>query len=146
MRRQRAKDRIYSVITNIANNDTIIKCIRRRIEHSRFYDYGKCGSVKNTPKSRIDYQNNKVDALSTIKEDKFYYQDLELLRLLNQHGCSRFWWDDIYNEINLEQARRYFLSKGFNELSDLKNKISPFLLNIILNIIDYCIMRSNRKI
>jgi len=146
MRRQRAKDRIYSVITNIANNDTIIKSIRRRIEHSRFYDYSKCGSIKNTPKSWLDYQSNKVDALNTIKEEKFYYQDLELLRILNQHGFSRFWWDDIFNEIDLEQVRKYFLAKGIDELRDLKIKSPPFLLKIILNIIDYYIMRANRKI
>jgi hypothetical protein len=143
MRLQKAKDRLYSVISNLESDRSFLNAIRRRFRHSRYYNYKRCGNICKAPASWFDnWERVNID-MHTIKKERFCSQDLELLRIINKHGIKRFWLDDIFQDIKLEDCREFFLNKGFTGIPSNHISFPPLHFRITLFIIDCFIKLKN---
>ena len=141
---QQAKSRLYSMIENLQSKQTIIKSIKRRINNSRFHDYKSSGRLTKSPKEWFDYWEDERIEMHKISEKKFYSHDLEVMKLIKANGIKRFWFDDIFNDTDLERCRRYYSIEYKDDVPDKKIVPPPFILRLFFIFLDYFIKLKNK--
>lgn len=111
---QAAKQRMYSVLENL--NKTKKLKFRRRVYNSNL-DFSREGDRHESPNPEWfeGWEEKGID-MHTIEKSQYYWYDFEVLHLLNKHGASRFWWDDIWN-FDWEKFRQYGIKEELLEES-----------------------------
>jgi len=107
-RAQAAKNRMYSVIENVAGTRHLFS---RREVYRTGKDYSLEGPVQRTPAQWLaGWEQAGID-MRTVSDDPPHWQDMEVLRLFAEHGTRRFWLEDIWDQ-DWEACRQAARAKG----------------------------------
>jgi hypothetical protein len=141
---QQAKNRHYSMIRNLQSKKTIIESIKRRINNSRFHNYSSSGRLTKSPREWFDYWEKINIEMHEISEANYFSHDLEVMKLIKTNGIKRFWFDDIFNDIDLEHCRKQYSIRYKDDIPKDKIIAPPLILRIFFFILDYYIKIRNK--
>jgi hypothetical protein len=92
---QKAKMRMYAALENVMGTKSLYA--RRRYYWSKRV-LRAFGPVEPTPPQWLEGWEQRGIDMTTIEDDRPYWQDLATLDLLLEHGAFRFWLDDIWQK------------------------------------------------
>jgi hypothetical protein len=108
LRRQAAKARFYAVQENLRNSSPLV---RRRLTYAANRDWSASGTLAAPLDSWFAGWEAAGIPVRASAEEQFYWQDYEVLRILQSHGGRRFWLDDIW-QFDWEGCRTSALRRG----------------------------------
>ena len=141
---QEAKMRRYGCVDNVQGITRNV--VKRRSYHTprtgvqRFVDVG---TVSKTPNEWFEgWERNGID-MRTITTTLYQWQDIEILKMFQEHGTRRFFSDDIW-DVDWEAIRLYAIS---NHVADVPQ--SPLVLpslarRLLLRMVDLGFQRAKR--
>lgn len=92
---QKAKMRMYAAIENVFGTKSLYT--RRRYYWSKRV-LRAMGPVEPTPREWFTAWEERGIDMTTIEDERPYWQDVAALDLLLEHGSRRFWLDDLWDK------------------------------------------------
>lgn len=92
---QRSKYRFYAVQENVLQTSPWYRR-RRRYRNGSHLLYWE--SLERTPKEWLAYPIEAAVHLEDVKDQPVSWYDMAVLKLFQQHGTTRFWLDDIWDQ------------------------------------------------
>jgi len=71
----------------------------------------------------------------SIRDERYNWQDFEILRLFKKHGVKRFWIDDIW-DVDWEDVRKHARAWGEPGIPDVAIEAPPWVLTRALGGMD----------
>lgn len=130
---QAAKFRMYSVIENAL---TIGFILTRRRKYSANKLYIESGEAQLSPAQSewfTGWEEMGID-MQTIINQKYYWQDFEVLQYFHKYGLRRFWLEDIWN-FDWEACRLYAKSIGMRNIPEDEISEPPRIIGMIFSIL-----------
>lgn len=129
-----AKKRMYSLIENISKTKNLAQ---RRQAYSVKNTYMKSNKkLLATPTEWFKKWEDLGIDMRTITHYKYYWQDIEVLRLFCEHGTRRFWSEPIWY-FNWEACRIYAEKQGYTDIFKKEVNKPPYFLKINLLFLDF---------
>jgi glycosyltransferase involved in cell wall biosynthesis len=126
---QAAKYRMYSVIENVLSTGFSLTR-RRKYDVNRVFRQLKLQASLSPSEWFTAWEDLGID-MHTIIEQKYSWQDFEVLKYFHEHGLRRFWIDDIW-EFDWEACRLYAKSLGMTNIPDFEIKAPPRSMRSIM--------------
>lgn len=105
---QRSKVRYYSALENVLGTQPVWA---RRLLYSSRRDWARLGRLApSDPAWFLGWERLGID-MHTIPQERFHWQDFEVLRLFRARGEARFWLDDLW-AFDWEACRAHALALG----------------------------------
>ena len=137
---QRAKMRLYAVIE--ATKGTA-RLHNRRSFYAANKDWAAGHAVGPvSPEWFAGWETLGIDMLSSLS-DRFYWQDLEVLRYFAQHGTRRYWFDDIW-DLDWEACREYGRQVGLEGLPPTSICRPPSSVSMLMRTFDRAVGAARR--
>jgi glycosyltransferase involved in cell wall biosynthesis len=137
---QNSKKRMYGVLENILRTSS---WLNRRIVYSPYINHLSADKIESVPHEWFeDWEKVGID-MTTILDQKFYWQDFEVLKYFHKYGVKRFWVEPIW-EYDWESCRLYALEKGVEDIPVNQISKPPQLLILLLKLMDalYLILKN----
>jgi glycosyltransferase involved in cell wall biosynthesis len=126
---QAAKYRMYSVLENVLS--TGFPLTRRgKYDLQMIFTNLKWRASPSLSEWFVAWEEIGID-MHTIIDQKYAWQDFEVLRYFHKYGLRRFWIDDIW-EFDWEACRLYAKSLGMNNIPDYEIKPPPRSMRAII--------------
>ena len=116
---QAAKYRLYSVVENVLSTGFLLTR-RRKYDLKRSFRKLKLQASPSPSEWFSAWEEIGID-MHTIVEQKYSWQDFEVLINFHKYGLRRFWLDDIW-EFDWEACRLYAKSLEMNNIPDYEIK------------------------
>ncbi|HTO74177.1 MAG TPA: glycosyltransferase family 2 protein [Gemmatimonadales bacterium] len=104
-----AKSRWYSVLENVLG--TCANPFKRRARYHDMMDFAGTARIEPVNSAWFAGWESAGIRMRGDRDEPFYWYDVEVLRLMAQHGERKFWWDDIW-QVDWEGLRQAALARG----------------------------------
>ncbi|HKV74117.1 MAG TPA: glycosyltransferase family 2 protein [Gemmatimonadales bacterium] len=104
-----AKSRWYSALENVLG--TCANPLKRRARYHDMMDFAGTARVEPADPAWFAGWEAAGVRMRGDQDESFYWYDVEVLRLMAQHGERKFWWDDIW-DVDWEGLRHELMSGG----------------------------------
>lgn len=142
---QKSKMRYYSVLENV---NRAHRFYQRRAAYSTKRQYARDGSVEPSPPEWFKGWEDLGIDMFTVRDERYNWQDYEVLRQFKKYGVKRFWIDDIW-DIDWEDVRQHALAKGEPGMPDFEVQGPPSALSPAMGAVDvlyrWHVARSRRR-
>jgi glycosyltransferase involved in cell wall biosynthesis len=129
---QLSKKRMYSVLENILHSTS---WLNRRISYSPYIDHLSADKIESVPHQWFDdWESSGID-MKSILDNKFYWQDFEVLKHFNKYGVKRFWIEPIW-DYDWEYCRLYAQEQGIEDIPNYQISKPPQILRFLMKIAD----------
>lgn len=105
---QASKMRMYSVIENVLQTNPLR---RRRAGYRANKNWSRGQRIDSTRGEWFEHWERLDIDMNSILTERYYWQDLEVLRYFEQFGERKFWFEDIW-DFDWEACRRFAHSSG----------------------------------
>jgi glycosyltransferase involved in cell wall biosynthesis len=127
-----AKARWYSALENILG--TCPSPLKRRARYRDMMNFTGRASIEPSRPSWFEGWEALGIDMRTVREERFYWYDEEVLRLFEKWGARRFWFDDLW-DLDWEECRRAALARGETGLPPSPVQAPPRLLRRAMQVI-----------
>jgi hypothetical protein len=129
---QKSKMRYYSVIENL---NSTMKFYTRRKGYGLRRDFTNGHTLGKSEQKWFQGWEEEGIEMHKVSETKYYWQDFQILHLMNKYGYKKFWLDDIWY-FNWEEFRKFALNNGYKDIPVFEIKNPPIIVNRLLMVCD----------
>jgi glycosyltransferase involved in cell wall biosynthesis len=126
---QASKFRFYSVVENILSTGFVLTRRKKYDSNKLFMGYSKLQLSPSPSEWFTAWEELGIDMKTTINQ-KYSWQDFEVLKYFHKYGVRRFWLDDIWG-FDWEACRLYAKSIGMTDIPDRKISGPPKIIGLI---------------
>ncbi len=126
---QNAKMRMYSVVENNLNT---LNFIKRRYRYSKNKQWHLAGPMENSNPDWFSSWEKKGIDMTSISEEKYYWQDYSVLENFKKFGCQKYWYDDIW-DVNWNHVK-----SSNSQYASLNIIQPPVYLKLFVRVTDAC--------
>lgn len=140
---QSAKTRLYSVLENVLSTGFPLTR-RNKYAAKDVVERLKIPISPSPPEWFRGWEDLGID-MWTIVDQKYSWQDFEVLKYFHKYGLRRFWIDDIW-EFDWESCRLYAKSLGMNDIPNFEIKAPPKIVKLIFRVLTMIYIRARRLV
>jgi hypothetical protein len=130
---QASKFRAYSVIENVLYTGFVLTR-RNTYASSKLYIDSRQLQFSPSPCEWFKgWEDIGID-MKTVINQKYYWQDFEVLKYFDKYGVHRFWLDDIW-KFDWEACRLYAKLSGMANIPEYKISAPPRIMGLIASVL-----------